>query len=154
MSEDKKSQISIQAAKRKVMDLLSRRNHSEKELRQKLREKFSEVQDSAAVIDEAIVFAKDNNWLGDPNDLAVQMADILHRKKKGIHYINNYLREKGLPTVDVDHDLELEKALSIIKNKFEENYEFSREEKAKVGRLLAARGFDSDTVRKVIYEKL
>lgn len=154
MSKDKKPVKSRQAAKRKVMDLLARRDHSEKELRQKLREKFSDEEDLGKVIDEAIDFAKDNNWLGDPTALALQMADILHRKKKGIHYINNYLREKGLPSVESDRDFELEKALSIVKNKYDENYEFSREDKAKVGRLLVSRGFDSETVRKVIYEKL
>lgn len=154
MSQEKKTLKSRQAAKKKVMDLLARRDHSEKELRKKLREKFSETEDSESVIEEAIDFAKDNNWLGDPQDLAFQMADVLHRKKKGIHYINNYLREKGLPAVETDRDLELEKALSIVKNKYDENFEFSREEKAKVGRLLASRGFDSETVRKVIYEKL
>lgn len=154
MPEDKNPLKSRQAAKRKVMDLLARRDHSEKELRQKLRERFSEEEDSGDVIDEAIEFAKDNNWLGDPTSLAFQMADVLHRKKKGIHYINNYLREKGLPAVETDRDLELEKALSIVKNKYDENYEFSREDKAKVGRLLVSRGFDSETVRKVIYEKL
>lgn len=154
MSQDKNPLKSRQAAKKKVMDLLARRDHSEKELRKKLREKFSENEDSDDVIDEAIDFAKDNKWLGDPTDLAFKMADVLHRKNKGIHYINNYLREKGLPSVQADRDMELEKALSIVKNKYDENYKFSREDKAKVGRLLASRGFDSETVRKVIYEKL
>lgn len=154
MSREKDPTKTRQAAKRKVMDLLARRDHSEKELRKKLREKFSEDVDAGEVIDEAIDFAKNNNWLGDPVDLAHRMADMLHRRNKGIHYINNYLKEKGLPVVDVDRHLELEKALAIVKNKYEEDHDFSREEKAKVGRLLASRGFDSETVRKVIYEKL
>ncbi|MGZ3771147.1 MAG: regulatory protein RecX [Bdellovibrio sp.] len=154
MFEDKKPKNSRQAAKKKVMDLLARRDHSEKELRKKLLEKFADIDGSKEIVEEAINFAKDNNWIGDPQNLATQMANVLHRKKKGIQYINNYLREKGLPSVEIDRDHELEKALSIVNNKFDENYEFSREDKAKVGRLLISRGFDAETVRKVIYEKL
>ncbi|MGZ3793831.1 MAG: regulatory protein RecX, partial [Bdellovibrio sp.] len=41
MFEDKKPKNSRQAAKKKVMDLLARRDHSEKELRKKLLEKFA-----------------------------------------------------------------------------------------------------------------
>lgn len=154
MSREKDPIKIRQAAKRKVMDIIARRDHSEKELRKKLRDKFGDEDDADDVISEAIDFAKDNNWLGDPTNLAHRLADMLHRRNKGIYYINNYLKEKGLPTVDVDRHLELEKALSIVKNKFAEEHKFSREEKAKVGRLLASRGFDSETVRKVIYEKL
>lgn len=154
MSREKDPVKIRQAAKRKVMDIVARRDHSEKELRQKLRDKFSEEDDSQDIIDEAIEFAKDNRWLGDPVDLAHRLAEMLHRRNKGIYYINKYLKEKGLPAVDVDRQIELEKALAIVKNKFEENHKFSREDKAKVGRLLASRGFDSETVRKVIYEKL
>ena len=154
MSEEKKPVNIKNAAKRKVMDLLARRDHSEKELRTKLKEKFDEADDGMDAVEEAIAFARDNNWLGDPTTLAYKMADMLHRRNKGIVYINQYLRQKGLPDVDVDKDLELEKALSIVKNKYDEDYKFSREDKARVGRMLASRGFDSETVRKVIYEKL
>jgi regulatory protein len=135
-----------QAAKKKVMDLLARREHSEQELRAKLHDLEG--------VEEAIAHAKDKNWLGDPADLASRMADTLHGKNKGIEYINQYLHEKGLPSVETDCALELEKALAIVKNKYDEDYEFSREDKARVGRMLASRGFDSETVRKVIYEKL
>lgn len=155
MSENKpKAPINF-AAKRKVMDLLARRDHSEKELKQKLRDRFIDEEGGLEAIEEALNFAKDNNWIGDPVALAQRMADMLHRRNKGIHYINNYLREKGLPSVDPDKNLELEKALAIVENKYKnKDQEFSREERARIGRLLASRGFDSETVRKVIYEKL
>lgn len=166
MSEEKKPSKIKLATKRKVMDLIARRDHSEKELRKKLREKFSyrEVDNDdddknnsgelTEAIEEAILYAKDNNWLGDPSDLAHRLAEMLHRRNKGIHYINNYLKEKGLPAVESDRDLELKKALALVKNKYDEDYEFSREDKARVGRQLVSRGFDSETVRKVLYEKL
>ncbi len=158
MSDQEKSRKNKMAAKRKVMDLVARRDHSEKELRQKLRDKFSNDEDSKEsleeLIQEAIDYAKDNRWLGDPQEMAYRLADMLHRRNKGIYYINNYLREKGLPSVDKDQAQELEKALDLVHSKWGENSETSREEKARIGRFLAARGFDSETVRKVIYEKL
>ncbi|NUN06471.1 MAG: regulatory protein RecX [Bdellovibrio sp.] len=136
------------------MDLLAIRDHSEQELRLKLTEKFSENEEVTSLVEEAIAIVKDKKWLSDPMTLAQRWADTLHKRNKGIEYINSYLREKGLPEVPADHDVELEKALSVIRAKYTEDYNFSREEKAKVGRQLASRGFDSETVRKVLYEKL
>ncbi|WP_413576870.1 regulatory protein RecX [Bdellovibrio sp. HCB290] len=141
-------------AKRKIMDLIARRNHSEKELRTKLHGKIADEDGGLEAIDEAIAHAKKNNWLEDPTELAHRLADTLHRRHKGIEYINNYLNEKGLPSVEADSALELKKALEVITNKFTEDFKFSREDQARVGRLLTSRGFDSETVRKVIYEKL
>lgn len=154
MSDEMDPVKTKQAAQRKIMDLTAKRDHSEAELRQKLRQQFSGTEGLSEILDEAIDFAKDNKFIGNPNELAERMADMLHRRHKGIHYINNYLREKGLPPVNADRDLELEKALLVMKTKYSENYDFSREEKARAGRFLASRGFDSETVRKVLYEKL
>ncbi len=154
MSDEKDPVKTKQAAQRKIMDLMAKRDHSEKELRRKLHKQFSGSEDLGEILDDAIDFAKDNNLIGNQDELAERMADMLHRRHKGIHYINNYLHEKGLPSVPTDRDLELEKAMHVVKNKYSEDYEFSREEKARVGRFLASRGFDSETVRKVLYEKL
>ncbi|WP_413586256.1 regulatory protein RecX [Bdellovibrio sp. HCB274] len=140
--------------KRKIMDLIARRNHSEQELRTKLHGRFADEDGGLEAIEEAISHAKKNNWLEEPSTLAHRLADTLHSRNKGIEYINNYLSEKGLPAVESDEALELEKALAVVKNKFDEDFKFSREDKARVGRLLTSRGFDSETVRKVIYEKL
>lgn len=130
-----------------MMDLLSRRNHSERELRRKLREKeFSNEE-----VEMALSKAQDHNWLQAPEKLSEQFAGQLHRKNKGIHFINSTLAEKGLPPVTRDEALELDKALKLVKTKYSGFSEFTREEKAKVGRFLASRGFDSSTVRKVIF---
>jgi len=137
-------------AKKRVMDILAQREHSEKELRQKLQDKFA----STEVVEAAVRFAHDNHWLEDEAELSLRTAETLHRKNKGIEYINNYLREKGLPEIAADESLELEKALALVKEKYTENHAFTEEEKAKMGRLLLSRGFDNDLVRKVIYEKL
>ncbi|MBO9666749.1 MAG: RecX family transcriptional regulator [Bdellovibrio sp.] len=136
------------------MEMIARRDHSEHELRTKLQASFADEEEGSEAIEEAMAYAKDKNWVGDPSALANRLADMLHRRNKGIYYINNYLKEKGLPSVESDRDFELEKAMAIVKNKYDEDYKFSKEDKARVGRLLASRGFDTETVRKVIYEKL
>lgn len=154
MSDETHPLKTKQAAKRKAMDLIARRELSEQELRQKLQDRFSEVEDGDIAIEEAITHAKDKKWLGDPIDLAHRLAETLHRRHKGIYFINNYLNEKGLPSIEADDALELEKALMIVKNKYDETYVFTREDTARVGRMLTSRGFDTETVRKVLYEKL
>ena len=140
-------------AQKKVMDLVARRDHSEAELRAKLRERFSEMEDATSIIDEVIELAKTKNWITEPETLAQRWAETLHGRNKGIYFINNYLSEKGLPPVATDRELELEKALGIVKNRYDENHELDEKEKAKMARLLSSRGFDSETVRKVLYEK-
>ena len=152
-----------QRLKRKIMDLLAMRDHSEKEIRTKLTQSarrwaLINEEERPQLLEEglaqAIAMAKESNWMGEPTKLTEAFSQSLHRKNKGIMYINHYLKEKGLPTIEADRDLELEKALALVKNKYPTTEKFSREDKARVARFLASRGFDSDTVRKVIYEKL
>ena len=143
-----------QTIKRKMMDLIARREHSETELRQKLSAKFSAEGSFDDLIEEVLETAKAQKWIGESSEQAQRVVDQLHSRGKGIEYINAYLQEKGLPTVAADNDLELKKALDLVKNKYSAEHEFSLEQKAKMARFLASRGFDSDTVRKVIYEKL
>ena len=136
-------------AQKAVMDLISRREYSEAELKQRLELKsFSNEE-----IDQAISAAKERKWLGQPEEMAQSLADQLHKKNKGIEFINNTLSEKGLPSVSRDENLELEKALSLVKNKYSRFQEFSREEKIKAMRFLASRGFDSSTIKKVFHDE-
>lgn len=130
-----------------VMDLISRREHSEKELKQKLKKReFSNEE-----IEKALLKAKDHAWLGKPDEVASRFANQLHRKNKGIHFINKTLNEKGLPPVSRDEILELEKAKKLVKAKYTRFSDFTKEEKLKVMRFLASRGFDSSTIRKVFH---
>lgn len=135
------------SARNKLMDLLARRDHSEQELRTKLRRrKFSEEE-----IDRAISEARDHNWMAPPKEIGEKYAQSLHNKNKGIHYINHQLQSKGLPTLAMDSDLELEKAQRVVENKFPDLKKLDRDDKGRVARLLSARGFDSDTIRKIIF---
>lgn len=184
MSESLELKDLILKARRRMMDLIAMRDHSEKELRTKLRrflnpspfwkKKYQgnrpqspttlsagELEEQAAhqkdltnqAIDAAIEYAKEHRWLGEPEELSEKMAKGLHHRNKGSYYINQWLNEKGLPPIEVDKDLELEKARSLVKNKFAKIEKPTREEKAKMMRFLAARGFDLDTIRKAIHEE-
>ncbi len=129
-----------------MMDMVSRREHSEEELKEKLlRKEFSNEE-----IESALKKAKDHKWIASPEQASQSFAELLHRKNKGIEFINSTLQEKGLPTISRDENLELEKAASLVKTKYSRFSEFSEIEKIKVMRFLASRGFDSSTIQKVL----
>ncbi len=134
------------------MDYLAQRDHSEKEIRKKLKDKFT-----AEEIDVAIDFGKEQGWIPNSPESAMVLAEktaaTLRRKGKGPLYIRQYLKEKGLPPVSSQPVEELEKARELAHNKFSDFESMDNKEKAKVGRFLISRGFSLETVRKVIYEK-
>ncbi len=141
----------------RMMDFLSRCNYSEKELKQKLSR--SSYQYTQIEIDNSLKYAKDHGYLLPPDELSQRVALNLHQKNKGILYINNYLREKGLPSVDKDFGLENKKALEIIERRLSlsdrqnDKTTLSFEEKQKIQRQLHNRGFDFETIKKAIHEK-
>lgn len=141
---------------KKMMDYLARRNHTELELREKLKGRY-EVDE----IENAINHAKNKAWIAGSEEASMvesqEIAAALKSKGKGIHYINQYLSKKGLPEISSDSGEELEKARQLVENKFDSTADLSPEEsekqKAKRARFLASRGFDEEIVRKVIYEE-
>lgn len=134
--DGKNSKSALHAA----MDIISRRELSEVELTEKLKQK----QYSDDEIAEAVQKAKEKKWLSSSDTLSKKWAQKLHLKNKGIEFINDYLNEKGLPPVRRDENLELEKALSLVKTKM------NQQNKIKAARLLASRGFDSDTIENAL----
>lgn len=138
-----------------MMNYLARRNHSEKELREKLESQYTPED-----IENAIAYGKSKGWIPDSEQdliaLAEKTAADLRRRGKGSEYINQYLEQKGLPAIKSDSMDELEKARQLVKNKFtplESPTDREQEKyKAKMGRFLVSRGFDTEIVRKVIYE--
>ena len=131
-------------AQNKLMDYLSRRDHSEKELRTKLRtHEFSEAE-----IDGAIATAKESGWMSPPEELAERVYLRLNEKGKGALYIQRYLAEKGLPDVHIDEDIELEKGRKLIEPLIERG-----EDREKQQRYLTNRGYAPKTIRKVLHEK-
>lgn len=150
--DEKETQKLRLSARKRMMDLIAHRDHSEKELREKLHERFE-----TRFIDEAIDYGRDHGWIPDDEESQTQLADkfaeSLHRRGKGILSINHQLQEKGLPPVATDSERELEKAMRLIAGKFTEEQLTDRNVQAKAGRFLASRGFDADTVRQAIFKK-
>jgi regulatory protein len=144
----KKSPVTVQ---KKMMDYLAIRDHSENELRQKLEKLYT-----ADEIDAAVTLAKQKNWIPDTPEanLAVseETANALGRKGRGINFINEHLKKKGLPEISRDSSVELEKAQRLVENKYSDFSEMDQDQKAKVGRFLLSRGFEMEVVEKVIYE--
>lgn len=134
-----------------MMDLLARRDHSERELRQKLKLREFAIED----IEKALVYAHEHNWIGENTKLAETLARALHRRGKGIQSINNSLIKKGLPKVAMDLDLEYEKALALVASKRRtKKYADVSDPKirASLGRFLQSRGFPQQIIRKVLLE--
>ena len=141
MDESPRKKKPAFTARNKLMDYLARRDHSVKELRQKLSTHFTGEE-----IDQALEYAKEHNWLLPPDELAEKVANRLHEKLKGRLFIDNYLREKGLPSVAFDDELEYEKAIEFIDKKAR-HQELDRDKK---GRILKNRGFDISTIQRVL----
>lgn len=131
------------------MDMLARRGHSELELRQKLSRDYE-----PAEIDAAIQFAKESKWMTEPEELSERVSMELGRKKKGHRFINQFLKNNGLPPVSKDLDEEVRKAREIIDakmaRKLAKGIPFDYEEKMKLHRTLANRGFDDETIRQAL----
>jgi regulatory protein len=127
-----------------AMDFLARRNHSEKELRQKLLRKYDETE-----VQKALDYVKEQKWLIEPEALSEQTMNALHRRKKGFLFIQRYLRQKGLPVPSKNLEIEEDKARELLARKFVSLKEFAVKQKAH--RFLRSRGFEEDVIRKVIY---
>lgn len=76
------------------MDYLARRDHSERELRDKLKK----AQHTDHEIEAAIEEARERKWLPDESVLAAREADRLARQGKSPQQIRVWLSRKGLPT--------------------------------------------------------
>jgi regulatory protein len=139
------------------MDLIAKRDHSEKELKQKLsrvkkwdneKARFSKERlYTDEEIKTVIEWARDNRWIQEGTYLSERWAESLNRKKKGIKYINAYLSQKGLPAIKKDEEIEVDKAVYLLKRKIGSK-ELDPAMKAKLTRFLMSRGFDSETIRK------
>jgi len=136
------------SAVEKVMDLLARRDHSELELRQKMRLSYSDAE-----ISHAIENARTHGWLKSPEELAEIVGRQLARRHKGARYVRRYLAERGLPSLQVSADEQLAQARELVALKIDDEPPYSQDVQKKIARLLTNRGFEDSIIRKVIYEK-
>ena len=147
----KKAPLTLAEAKKKLMDFVARRDHTEKELRKKL-----SLRCDTDVVEKTLAWAQEQNWLAAPEKLKTQFADQLSRRGKGIRKINQKLKELGLETVKSDKDMELLKAKKLVLAKWSAadfkglNFKETQKLKAKIMRFLITRGYESDVVNTVL----
>jgi len=142
---DKKPYRTRGDAVRKAMDYLAMRDHSRGEIATKLKRLEFAADDIAYALD----YVQEGGWLLAPDVLAQKVADQLHRKKKSHFYIQNFLRGKQLPAVTRDRDIEFEKAMALLKGRLSKPSAMDRK---KIAQFLKYRGFDPETIRRVIHE--
>lgn len=133
----------------KMMDYLARRGYSEFELAKKLAQDYAPED-----IEDAIGRAKESGWILPPDEMAERVAIELNRKRKGHRFINQFLKSKGLPPVKEDADTEFAKARELLESKLKHDFEqdgpLPRDLVPKAQRLLFNRGFNGDTIRRVL----
>lgn len=150
-SSSSPNSILFQNCLNKLVDYLSRRDHSVKELEEKLRRKLFDP----PTIKAAIQWAQDRGYIRPPLELSASLAEMLQRRGKGRLYIEQYLKKRGLPTqINIDNESEYDLAMEFARQKATKYANLDRSAREKIGRQLVARGFPLNVVRKVIYEKL
>lgn len=142
-------------ARKKIMDYIAIRDHSELELRQKL-----ESQCEPEIIEQALVWAQKQMWMAKPQQLQEKVVDQLNRRGKGVIAINEVLKDKGLPEVKLSVDTEYKKAAQIITAKWSHldfqdiDLNESQKLKSKIIRFLIARGFESEVAQQILKDEL
>ncbi len=145
-NSEEKSPLWIKAYN-SLIRYLGARDHSEKELRIKLSQKYPEN-----IAEEMVALAYENNWMANPQELAQRTAERLMEKGKGPRYITNYLSERGLPEVSIDREEALKLAREVAEMKFGDLKELNYDERPKVQRFLQGRGFSHGVISTVIFE--
>lgn len=134
----------------KAVTLLSRREHSEQDLRRKLA-KYAE---DSQQIDTVIARLQKENWQSD--ERFAENFVLSRQKRWGNQKILHSLRQHHLPLETVAilkeslRETELSRAQEVWERKFQGHYPTTPQEKAKQMRFLAGRGFSADVVYKVI----
>lgn len=153
MDETESAENLHRRALNKTADILARRDHSEKELREKLSRFFP-----PDLIETVVSEARERRWLAPPEELARSAARSWGRTQKSAQYIREQLKKRGLPEVAFDAEDELAKMKTLLRRKFRftdpETMNLNDEDRLKARRLLKSRGFTDDLIRKVIQDEL
>lgn len=128
----------------KIAYYLGARDHSEHELRQKLKRRYTEEE-----IDAALAEADARRWLMPPEQLAQKTILRLQRNKKSAAYIAAQLRKLRLPPATIDAQADLEIACQLLRRKYGSG-KLSWDDKQQAGRYLQYRGFKPQIIRQAI----
>lgn len=135
----------------KSVDLLSRREHSIKELQQKLLQRDYLAEEIA----EVITYLVDNNYLSDQR-YSESVFRLRVNKGFGKYYIEHELRQKGISNsmINVLNQQQMTdwtaQAAVAYQKKYADSTIKDQKEKAKRVRFLRSRGFSTDEILTVI----
>lgn len=143
--------MTLAQTKRKIMDLLAQRDHSARELKQKLKKRAE-----PEILQQALNWADAQNWLPSEEKIQEQVVRALGLRKKGQNAINFKLKKLGLKPVKLDPEVELENAVRALESKFKSDilksldFKAFQKQKAKVMRFLLGKGFNSTVAQKAV----
>lgn len=144
----KSKQPPRQSAKEAAVGYLSRRDHAEKELRLKLKNRGY----SGVDIDEAVAFCQDYNWLDDARFAALMLRNGI-AKGWGLMRIRQEMKMKGVHDAIVSQLLEqdefdwFEHAREVAQRKFGGSPMDTPKEQARRFRFMQYRGFDFEQIK-------
>ncbi|WP_330961871.1 recombination regulator RecX [Photobacterium sp. 53610] len=136
------------SAREAAVGYLSRRDHAERELQQKLKQRGYTAQE----VSEAIAYCQDYNWLDDARYAAMAVRNGI-AKGWGKLRIQQEMKMKGVHELCIRHALDeadvdwFEQAKSVAQRKFGETPMETPKEKARRLRFMQSRGFDFDQIR-------
>ncbi len=150
-------------AKRKALDYLSRRMHSEKELNQKLQKKGFSADTILRLIDDF----RSSGYLNDTQFAVAYVTDCLQKRPIGRRALLQRLRLKGIHKEIIDNvltaTLETQKEETIALAAARKKLRVSRsqfekldlkKQKQRLAQFLAQRGFEWDIIGHVVDEVL
>ena len=149
-------QNKIFSAKETAFNILSRRNHSIKELERKLQQRRIEKE----IIDEIIAYLIESNFLNDERFAREFLEERLRLKTVGLEKIKNELYSKGIQREIIKSVLmekgeldETENALQLVQKRmklFNRKTTDKKILKQKIYSFLHSKGYNYDTIENVI----
>ncbi|ENM5842233.1 recombination regulator RecX [Vibrio mimicus] len=140
--------LDLAACRQSALQLLSRRDHSEYELQQKLALKGHQTE----VIDEVVKYCLELGYLSDVRYAASQTRQMVH-KGYGEQRLRQQLKEKRVAEDVIEQVLAeqtidwFELAKEVAHKKFKSGISLERSQYAKQVRYLQYRGFNFDQIR-------
>ncbi|EEZ01298.1 regulatory protein RecX [Vibrio sp. RC586] len=140
--------LDLTACRQSALQLLSRRDHSEYELHQKLTLK-GHVHE---IVDEVVKYCLELGYLSDVRYTASQARQMVH-KGYGEQRLRQQLKEKRVAEAVIEQVLAeqtidwFELAKEVANKKFKAGISFERSQYAKQVRYLQYRGFNFDQIR-------
>ena len=139
-----------------AINLLSKKDRTQKEIKVKLLEKGYEME----IVDKVLVKLKEYKFINDELYCKKYINDKIKFSKYGKNKIMANLYAKGVDKdiisqkiIEIDDNLEYERALSIANKKLPSLQKYDTIKiKSKLGNHLIGKGFDFDVVNKVIRE--